>query len=261
MSTPMTTEAKDLIFHKTHEHTGRHLAVTPSNSSMKHLHYGRIRLNADTSAARFETGTHETGLICLSGTGTIKVDDETFELNRYDAIYIPRASQVEVTTRTKVDFAECAAHVEGDYPLQVVRYKDVEADSSLKFSTGGAANKRNINILLGKNIEAGRILAGVTQSEPGNWTSFPPHEHAAMLEELYVYYDMPAPAFGVQFVYTNTGEPEGVFVAHILPPAGRTSFTIARRTRVHSERPAGSDDAHSLEATSAASSDVGVRIG
>ena len=71
---------------------------------------------------------------------------------------------------------------------------------------------RTVNITLGKNIEAGRILAGFTTSEPGHWTSWPPHEHAAILEELYVYYDMPAPAFGVQFVYTNPDEPEFVGV-------------------------------------------------
>jgi len=29
-----------------------------------------------------------------------------------------------------------------------------------------------------------------------------------MLEEAYLYIDMPAPGFGVQFVYTTPGEPE-----------------------------------------------------
>jgi 5-deoxy-glucuronate isomerase len=29
-----------------------------------------------------------------------------------------------------------------------------------------------------------------------------------MLEEAYLYIDMPAPAFGVQLVYSNAGEPE-----------------------------------------------------
>jgi hypothetical protein len=57
-------------------------------------------------------------------------------------------------------------------------------------------------------VEAGRILAGVTFSQPGNWTSWPPHEHGAMLEEAYLYINMPAPAFGVQLVYTDTGDPE-----------------------------------------------------
>lgn len=224
MNAQTQTDANNLIFHHTNRHAGRFIAVTPSNSSMRHLHYGRIRLNGDHARVSFATAERETGLICLSGEGTIKTDDESYNLARYDAIYIPRNSQVEVETNSEVDFVECAAEVTGDYPLQVVRYKDIEGDSTLKFLTGGEANRRTINILLGKNVEAGRILAGVTQSEPGNWTSFPPHEHAAMLEELYVFYDMPAPAFGVQFVYTDTQEPEGVFVVRdgdcVLMPAG-----------------------------------------
>ena len=60
----------------------------------------------------------------------------------------------------------------------------------------------------GKNVRAGRIMAGVTFSAPGNWTSWPPHEHAAMLEEAYLYIDMPAPSFGIQLLYTNPREPE-----------------------------------------------------
>jgi 5-deoxy-glucuronate isomerase len=84
----------------------------------------------------------------------------------------------------------------------------VKANPGLHFSTGGPANTRELNILLGKNIKAGRILAGVTFSAAGNWTSWPPHEHADLLEEAYLYIDMPAPGFGVQLVYTNAAEPE-----------------------------------------------------
>jgi 5-deoxy-glucuronate isomerase len=45
-----------------------------------------------------------------------------------------------------------------------------------------------------------------------------------MLEELYAYFDMPAPAFGVQFVYTNADDPELVAVVRdgdaVLMPRG-----------------------------------------
>ena len=51
-------------------------------------------------------------------------------------------------------------------------------------------------------------MAGVTFSTPGNWTSWPPHEHAAMLEEAYLYIEMPPPGFGIQLVYANSREPE-----------------------------------------------------
>jgi 5-deoxy-glucuronate isomerase len=123
-------------------------------------------------------------------------------------VYIPRDSSIHIKTGSTADIAEFSADVEGKYPLQIVRYAEVKDNKSLHFAAGGAATTRDLNILIGKNVRAGRLLAGLTISEPGNWTSWPPHEHAAMLEEMYVYTHMPAPAFGIQFVYTDTNEPE-----------------------------------------------------
>jgi 5-deoxy-glucuronate isomerase len=179
---------------------------------MKHLAYARIILNEQKPSTEFRSGEREIGLICLAGACSIDVDGEINEINQYDSIYIPRDSSVSISTSGSVDLAECSAEVDNKYPLQVVRYDEVKANSALSFDTGSDANRRRVNITLGKNIEAGRILAGFTVSQPGNWTSFPPHEHARMLEELYVYYDMPAPSFGIQLVYSNTEEPEFVGV-------------------------------------------------
>src|SRR6059058_6384824 len=208
-------EARDrMIFRHTNNRKGRHISITPENSLMKHLVYGRIILDRETPNVAFSTGALETGLICMSGECTIKAGDETNSIGQYDSIYLPRDTEVEITTDTAVDLVECSAEVEKKYPLQVVRYADVEKDGSLRFKTGGPSTTRTVNITLGKNVEAGRILAGFTTSEPGHWTSWPPHEHAKMLEELYVYYDMPAPAFGIQLVYSNNDEPEFVGLVH-----------------------------------------------
>ncbi|MCU1266953.1 MAG: putative enzyme involved in inositol metabolism [Acidobacteria bacterium] len=209
MSTQMKEKERQ-IFRHTNSRKGRHIAITPENSSMQHLVYGRIILDQELPRVEFSTGNSESGLICLAGGCTLKAEGQSITLGRHDSIYLPRDTDVEIATTDAVDLVECSADVQNKYPLQVVRYADVEKDSSLKFQTGGASNSRTVNITLGKNIEAGRILAGFTTSEPGHWTSWPPHEHAAILEELYVYYDMPAPAFGVQFVYTNPDEPEFV---------------------------------------------------
>jgi 5-deoxy-glucuronate isomerase len=79
-------------------------------------------------------------------------------------------------------------------------------------------------MLIAKNVEAGRLVAGFTHSDPGNWTSWPPHEHAKMLEEMYVYFDMPEPAYGIQLVYSNMEYPELVTVVRegdaVLMPSG-----------------------------------------
>lgn len=213
-----------LIFRKTHEHLGRQISVTPSNSSTRHLAYGRIILNPSNSSETFSTGDRETGLVCLSGTATVAVDSKEIGLGQYDSLYIPRDSDVRVSTSSGVDLAEFSADVSSKYPMQVVRYADVEKDPGLHFTTGGPGCRRRLNMLLAKNVEAGRLVAGFTDSEPGNWTSWPPHEHADMLEEIYVFFNMPDPAFGIQMVYNNTAYPELVTVVRdgdaVLMPSG-----------------------------------------
>ena len=69
-----------------------------------------------------------------------------------------------------MDIAEFSAEVSNHYPFQVVRFSQVENDPGLKFTTGGSGSSRKLHMLLAKNIEAGRLVAGFTISEPGNWT-------------------------------------------------------------------------------------------
>jgi 5-deoxy-glucuronate isomerase len=224
MSTQSAVAIEKMVFRKTNAQTGRHLAVTPENSTMRHLSYGRIILNSSKSMVSFSNGDQETGLICLSGSGKVKTAGSEFELGKYDAIYIPHDSAIEVSTKSSVDFAEFSADVKGKYPLKVVRYADVAKDSSMKFVTGSPGSRRELNVVIAGNVEAGRLLAGFTFSEPGNWTSWPPHEHAKMLEEMYVYFDMPEPAYGLQLVYNDTQYPELVTAVRdgdaVLIPSG-----------------------------------------
>jgi 5-deoxy-glucuronate isomerase len=204
---PISADA--CIVRNTAGRKGRTLAVAPGRTAARFLHYGRIILDAGADPVRFDNGALETGLVCLKGSAIVRAAGETCRMDYLDALYVPRDSALEVAAGPDgCDLAEIAAPVEGRYPLQFVDYDDVKANPGLHFSTGGPGNVRELNILLGKNIQAGRILAGVTFSAAGNWTSWPPHEHADLLEEAYLYIDMPAPGFGVQLVYTNAAEPE-----------------------------------------------------
>ena len=189
---------------------GRTVAIAPgTTTASRHLSYGRIILDAGTAPERIESGDKETGLIALRGSATVTVDGTAYALSRYDALYVPRDTTFTVSPGPDgCDLAEIAAPVSKRHPVQHVRFADVRKDPGLHFNAGGASSTRDLNVLIGKNVEAGRIMAGVTFSEPGHWTSWPPHEHAAMLEEAYLYIDMPAPAFGIQLVYTNPREPE-----------------------------------------------------
>lgn len=196
------------VVKQTHLARGRTNAVSPGATASRNLFHGRIRIDAGESAIEFENGTHETGLICLNGSATISTADGSYSLSRYDAVYIPRDSRITVEAPDGCDLAEVSAPVENRYPLQYVSFTEIRKDPALHFTAGQPPTERDLNILLGKNVEAGRIMAGVTFSSEGNWTSWPPHEHANLLEEAYLYIDMPAPQWGVQFVYTNAQEPE-----------------------------------------------------
>lgn len=208
----------------TNKNKGRTISVAPGTTAARNLHYGRIILDAGDDPLVFETADHETGLICLNGKATVTTGGESFTLGRYDSIYVPRDSRIEVSTTDGCDLAEVSAPVEKQYPLQFVSFADVRNDPALHFIAGQPPIERDLNILLGKNVEAGRIMAGVTFSSDGNWTSFPPHEHQDMLEEAYLYIDMPAPQWGIQMVYTDLNEPEIVEVVRegdvVLMPQG-----------------------------------------
>lgn len=212
------------VVKQTHLERGRTNAVSPGATASRNLHYGRVRIDAGEPAIEFETGTHETGFICLNGIANVSTRDTAFTLNRYDALYVPRDSQVKVETIEGCDLAEISAPVENQYPLQFVSFSEIRKDPALHFTAGKPPTERDLNILLGKNIQAGRIMAGVTFSSDGNWTSFPPHEHADLLEEAYLYIDMPAPQWGIQMVYTNPQEPELVEIVRegdvVLMPQG-----------------------------------------
>ena len=122
------------------------------------------------------------------------------------------------------DLAEVSAPVAKRYPVKFVSYKEVRQNPKLHLIAGKPPAERDLNVLIGANVEAGRIMAGVTFSTPGNWTSWPPHEHSKLLEEAYLFIDMPAPSFGVQFVYTDPQKPELVQVVRegdcVLMPQG-----------------------------------------
>jgi 5-deoxy-glucuronate isomerase len=203
---------------------GRTTFIHPGNSSMRKVSYGRIRLNPEHKRASFANEGQETGLVCVEGEGIVSAGGEPYTLRAGDALYVSRGVAVVVETATEVDIVECSATVEGNYPVQLVSRERQREDAKLHFMSGTSGSQREIDILLGSNIEAGRLVVGITRSLPGNWTSWPPHEHAVMLEEIYVFFDMPEPGFGLQLVYTNEITAVEVEVVRdgdaILLPAG-----------------------------------------
>src|SRR5258708_36998229 len=172
-----------MVFRKTNSEKGRHLAVTPRNSMMRHLSYGRIILDAAQPSVSFNNGDQETGLICLAGKAMVKTAAQQIEIGQFDAIYIPRDSPIELSTSSSVDLAEFSSDVTGKYPLKVVRYADVMKDPGLKFVAGGPGFSRDLCILMATNVEAGPAVAGFSYSDPAITPRCIAHTHARRLGE------------------------------------------------------------------------------
>ena len=56
-----------------------------------------------------------------------------------------------------------------------------------------------------------RLICGITEGEPGQWTSWPPHQHSNDLEEIYCYFDIPHPKFALHLSSRKAGEVEEVY--------------------------------------------------
>jgi 5-deoxy-glucuronate isomerase len=216
---------KSCVFRGTDKQKGRTRAVAPGVTPMKYLSYGRIVLDAGDKPVSFNTAECETGFICLKGKAAVQVGGSTYQLTQYDGLYMPPGSGVVVTPSSEgCDLAEMGSPVQGSYPVQFISFAEIQKDPTLHFTATQVPSERVVNVVIGENVKGGRLLAGVTFIKPGNWASWPPHEHTEMLEEAYLYIDMPRGSFGIQMVYTNVDAPELVtFVKEgdiVLMPGG-----------------------------------------
>src|SRR5437016_14511822 len=95
-----------MVFRKTNSRLGRVVSVTPENSTNKHLCYGRIILNAKHNSVSLANQEHETGLIVLSGAASVETAGKSIDLNQYDAVYVPRESNIKLSTHAAAHIAE-----------------------------------------------------------------------------------------------------------------------------------------------------------
>jgi 5-deoxy-glucuronate isomerase len=190
---------------------GRKRVIHQYNCGLEYLRYGRIVLGQDGGRVEVESQDEELGFVCLGGTGAIRVDGQAYSLGKYDALYLPRDNRCTVLSETSFDLAEMGAPSSKTYPVQFVRFDDVLKNPKLVRKAGFEPYARTLHTLIGEdNVQAARLLAGVTFSKDGNWTSWPPHDHHKEKEEIYLYIDMPAPNFSLHLNYTDGKDMEMV---------------------------------------------------
>lgn len=204
----LETPAK--TFKATNRHEGFKEFFSPTTGEMRYLSYGRLILSDAIKNHTVQGSEREYVVFVVNGPATVQVGSEKFELAKYDMLYVPRQAEFTVTGAPGTDVVLAGSKSESDSTPQVVRYNDVKDNADFFFDVGSEelGTKRRIFNMLGHNVKASRLLAGFTIGEKSAWTSWPPHEHHTSKEEFYLFFDMPKPAFSVQFVYSDVDNME-----------------------------------------------------
>jgi 5-deoxy-glucuronate isomerase len=188
---------------------GFHPVITPDNSSCQVIRMSRLNLQAG-QRHRLDDAAREMVAGVVTGSLEVRTGSKTSCLGKLDAFYVPGGKPVEVAALTDTVLYIGAAPYEGVGAYFVQRYDPTLPLGEIHQIHGKGTYEREVFMTLNPERPASRLIAGWTFGRPGGWTSWPPHQHEDHLEEVYAYFDMPAPAFGLHLSYREPGRPEAV---------------------------------------------------
>ena len=207
----MTHHKIGWYYPKTNKGKGLYMAIEPDErNELKFLSYGRVILDAGEKTDGRDLTSKEAAFLGLSGKGKVYANGKEFVISKHDSLYLPKGTKFSVETEEGCDMCYLEAPSNLESEIQFIPFDSVKNDPKLHFSAGEEklSSKREIYTTIGHNVKAERIVLGFTYGESGNWTSWPPHEHATTREEIYIFFDMPEPGFGIQFVFTDPKDME-----------------------------------------------------
>lgn len=204
---------------------GLHACITPDVQDCKVLNFLRLNLRRGESYS-VETGSLEMNFVLVSGAARVVCHHFTQDMGRLDSFYLPGKETVTVSASEDCCFYIGAAVCEG-YGKPFYRAFDLSLPlGEIHQIHGHGVSRREVFFTLNPEMEASRLLCGLTWGGDGAWTSWPPHQHERDLEEAYCYFDMEPPHFGLHISYLKSGEVDDL-VAHVvhsgiavLAPAG-----------------------------------------
>ncbi len=134
----------------------------------------------------------EAGLINIGGSGSVRVGDTEYELERLDALYIGKGHRkVEFSSKdpgqpAKFYFFSALAHAE--YPVQKLSIGDA---TPKQLGTPAASNERTLyQYIHAGGLQSCQVMMGVTILKPNNmWNTMPAHLHDRRME-AYIYFDL-----------------------------------------------------------------------
>ena len=205
--------------------------VSPSNSELKYIEFGRLYLPKKGDEYVGKTGSRETVLTVFTGKASVEAETQSQNvsyamigkrrdvfLGKPTMVYLPRNTQYRVTAKTnELEVGVSMAPSAQDCPPALANPEDV-----IERTVGAWNWRRKVYTAIGGDVEASRLLVGETINPPGNWSSSPPHKHntksgdEALLEEVYFYKVKPVQGYGLQRIYTAPEDKEPFNEAYVV---------------------------------------------
>lgn len=193
--------AKTEILYKTPLVPGYHRIITKDNASLQYLSYHRLIL-AQNASYSLKSGDQEIGCMCVNGGAKIVAKGHKYEIGAKDGMYIPCSAQCEIENCADrpVDLVLALAPCTVQTEFAFVSRQEIESSNERHKIVGAQPYRREVFLVIGPETKAERLILGYTISAPGQWTSWPPHEHMETQEEIYVYFDSGKNDFSIQLV-------------------------------------------------------------
>lgn len=189
---------------------GLHMVVSPENSDCKTTWGFRLNLEKG-SEFRLSDEMPELNSALITGKAEIAFEATTFQLEERDSFYLPASHTLVINALTNLVFFLGGAPCEGKGSFFMRKYDLTLPLGNTHQIHGKPPYQREVFMTITKEDPGSRLICGITEGEPGAWTSWPPHQHSVDLEEIYCYFDIPKPKFALHLSSRKPGEIEEVY--------------------------------------------------
>lgn len=189
---------------------GFHEVVSPQNSELKITWGFRLNLNKGDSHLLKNEKLELNGVI-ISGEARILINDQTHILSVRDSFYLPGRQEIKILAISRLVVFIGGAPYENEGDFFIRKYDLTLPLGNIHQIHGKPPYQREVFMSIAQEDKGSRLICGITEGDPGKWTSWPPHQHSKDLEEIYCYFDIPEPMFVLHLASRIPGEIEEVY--------------------------------------------------
>jgi mannose-6-phosphate isomerase-like protein (cupin superfamily) len=156
---------------------------TPESSHLLFLTCGEFDLSAGATSRQFRLPGEESLLFMWQGAVTAWVDEQAFELNPYDTLYIPSGASFHLKNNAEnpARVVQCSAPAANVHPPFHSKFAEFsQREDRIRHLKG-----KDVFMMFDVSEAADKLVAGYTFFQP-NQRSWPPHNHTDQ-EEVYFF--------------------------------------------------------------------------